>query len=441
MQKGFADHVADERRLAWPYPYGLIEARLSRDELENMRIRFDRLHAIMPGGLEVNYPDNAELPSLDIKQPLAKGPGAFGVSLAVPLWQAARANTVAPGREVDGQARLLYRVSEVECADENTGENPQPVQIRKINARLLLEGEDPSDLDVLPLLRVRRAAGEDMGLPKEDPEFVPACLVLTGSPVLRELVRDLVAAVEASRRELVVQVARGGFSIENLRGLEFEQLMRLRTLNRFSARLPSMVAAPNVTPFALYLELRELLAELAALHPDRDEFESAAYNHDSPHLCFRELSTKIRALLRGAVAPSYLKLPFARDAQQVLTAALTDDHLTRPNAYFLGIKTKLDPIALARYVEDGDKFKLMPRSLVVRAIRGIELKEERHPPLELPAASDLSYFRVNRAASERMWQQVAAEKAVAVRWTGSELDWSDATFTLFMTVPGGTAKP
>ena len=123
----------------------------------------------------------------------------------------------------------------------------------------------------------------------------------------------------------------------------------------------------------------------------------------------------------------------------MLTAALTDEHLTRPNAYFLGIKTKLDPIALARFVEDGDKFKLMLRSLIVRAIRGVELKEERHAPLELPAASDLHYFRVNRTASERIWQQVAMEKALAVRWTGAELDWSDAAFTLFMTVPGGTA--
>ena len=81
--------------------------------------------------------------------------------------------------------------------------------------------------------------------------------------------------------------------------------------------------------------------------------------------------------LRGAVAPSFLKVAFA-DVGGVLTASFTDEHFTQPNAYFLGIKTKLDPTALARYVEDGDKFKLMPQSLATRAIRGIELKEERH---------------------------------------------------------------
>ena len=50
---------------------------------------------------------------------------------------------------------------------------------------------------------------------------------MTGSPVLRELVRDLASQVSASRRELVVQLTRGGFNLENLRGLQFEQLMRL----------------------------------------------------------------------------------------------------------------------------------------------------------------------------------------------------------------------
>jgi type VI secretion system protein ImpJ len=439
MQKSLGDEISSERRLAWPYPYGVIEARLSRDELENKRVRFDKLRAIMPSGMEVNYPAAAELPSLDIAQAFSKGAGSFTVSLGVPLWQESRANTVPVTHDADTRVKLLYRIGEIECHDENTGENPKPVQVRKINSRLIFEHEDASDMEVLPLLRIVRATGEDVGLPKEDPEFVPPCMLLSGSPVLREMVRDLVSQVEASRKELVVQVTRGGFSIDTMRGVQFEQVMRLRTLNRYSARLPSIIAAPIATPFSVYLELRELLAELAAMHPDRDEFESAPYRHDNQFLCFRELANKIRSFLRGAVAPSFLKLAF-KDVGGVLTANFSPEHFTQPNAYFLGIKTKLDPTAVARYVEDGDKFKLMPQSLATRAIRGIELKEERHAPLELPAAADLHYFRLERANSARMWQQIQTEKTAAIRWTGGELDWSDASFTLYMTVPAGSAK-
>src|SRR5258705_9094323 len=109
MQKGLADVVSEERRLGWPYPYGLIEARLSRDELENMRVRFDKLRAIMPSGLEVNFPENAELPSLDIKQAFSKGSGTFRVFLGVPLWQDAPANTVNYGAQADKPANVLFQ--------------------------------------------------------------------------------------------------------------------------------------------------------------------------------------------------------------------------------------------------------------------------------------------------------------------------------------------
>ena len=433
-QHGLAEQIRQERQLAWPYPYGVVDARISRDELENMRIRFDRLHVVMPSGLEVIYPETADLPTLDIRQAFSKGAGTFTVLLGVPLWQPVRANTFPLGQPVDPRVKLLYRVAEVECPDENTGENPKPIQVRKINARLMLEQEDASDMEVLPLLRIARAAGEDVGLPREVPEEVPPCLLLSGSPVLRELVRDLSAQVEASRSELVVQMTRGGFNLEQVRGLQIEQLLRLRSLNRFSGRLPSLVAAPSITPFEWYLELRDLLGELAALQPDRDVAEVPAYNHEKPYLCFRELSDRIRGFLRGAVAPSFIKVAF-KDVDGKPVAALADEHFTRPNAYFLAIKTRIDPRALAAYVEDADRFKLMPISLADRAIRGIELKEDRHPPLELPAAADLHYFRVQHSVSARMWQQLQAEKSAAIRWKSAELDWSDVNFTLYMTVP------
>lgn len=433
-QHSVAEQIRAERQLARPYPWGVIEARLSRDELENMRVRFDRLRVVMPGGLEVNYPDNADLPTLDIRQAFSKGTGSFGIALGVPLWQPARANTFPLGQPVDPRVKLLYRVAELECADENTGENPKPIQVRKINARLLFEQEDTADLEVLPLLRIARATGDDVGLPREDTEFVAPCLLLSGSPVLREMVRDLSAQVEASRKELVVQMTRGGFNLEQVRGLQIEQMLRLRTLNRFSGRLPSLINAPSITPFEYYLELRELLGELCAAQPDRDAFDVPDYNHESPYLCFRELCNRIRGFLRGAVAPSFIKVVF-KDVEGKPVASLADEHFTRPTAYFLAIKTKIDPTALAAYVVDPDRFKLMPLSLADRAIRGLELKEERHPPLELPAASDLHYFRLEHSVSARMWQQVQMEKAAAIRWKSAELDWTDVNFTLYMTVP------
>ena len=431
LQRDLTDSSFAERRLNWAYSYGLIEARVSADDLENMRIRYDYLRAIMPSGAEVRFPQDAELPALDIKQAL-ESRGRFTVYLGLPLWFGSRANAVSPGQAIDARAKILYRVTEKECPDENTGENVKTVLMRRLNARLLLEDEDRSDLEVIPLLRVTRAAGEDVGLPQQDPEFVGPCLVLNGSAILRELVRDLSSQVLASRQELVVQVTRGGFSIDTMRGIQFEQIMRLRTLNRFGARLEALVETSNVAPFEIYVLLRELLGELSALHPDRDLFETEPYNHDNPYPVFSELAGKVRQLLRGSVAPSFLRVPFT-DVNGLLSAMLTEEHLQRPADYFLGIRTKEDPRTLAHLVEDADRFKLMPQSMAGRAIRGVVLKEERFPPLELPAQSGLYFFRLLRGQSSRSWQQIQAEKVAVVRWTGNES--ADYEITLYMTLP------
>ena len=98
MQKGVFDLVAEQRTLLWSYPYGMIETKLALDDLEAMRIRFTRLRAIMPSGLEVDFPRNADLPSIDIKQAFTSSAAGINVYLAVPLYFDTRANSIDPTR-------------------------------------------------------------------------------------------------------------------------------------------------------------------------------------------------------------------------------------------------------------------------------------------------------------------------------------------------------
>ena len=148
---------ATERRLAMPYPYGVIDYRLSSDALENMLVQFDRLRVLMPSGLYLDVPENADLPALDIKEAFEGAGEPFTIYLGVPLWYGSRANAIERGEAADPRVKRLYKVQEIEWFDENTGENPQPVLVRRINARLMFEDEDRTDMEVLPLLRIARA--------------------------------------------------------------------------------------------------------------------------------------------------------------------------------------------------------------------------------------------------------------------------------------------
>jgi type VI secretion system protein ImpJ len=432
LQRSVYEEAARNRRLLGAYPSGVVEMVLSPDELANFRLRFERLVVVLPSGLVVDYPENADLPALDLKPIFAHGGHSFDLHLAVPLWHPKRANAFEIGQPADARSKLLFKPVESTLADENTGENLKPVVLRRINARILAPGDDRSDLEVIPLLRLARSTGEALGLPKIDPEYIPPCIFVSASAALYQRLRDLVSQVQASRQELVVQVGRGGFNVEALRGAQFEQLMRLRTLNRFSGRLGSLLAAPGITPFDWYLELRDLHGELAALDPTRDDFNLPEYNHEALYPIFERLDQKIRELLRGVVTASFMKVEFTREPG-MQAAAFTDEHFTKPLEYFLAVKSKLDPREVVRIVEDADKFKFMPRSLATRAIRGVILTEERVPPLQFPAQAGLSYFRVNRADSGRVWSQIQLEKSGILRWP--EADGSDFQITLYMTIP------
>ncbi|MEM7623906.1 MAG: type VI secretion system baseplate subunit TssK, partial [Planctomycetota bacterium] len=290
LQRQSLDRLGAERGNAYAYPYGVVSARISSDELENMRVRFDQLRVILPGGMVVDVPENADLPSLDISEQFAASTRPLTVSLGVPLWYSNRGNALEIG-DTDWRVKRLYRVAEQEAPDENTGENRQSLLVRKINARLLLDTDDRSDLEVLPLLRIGHGAGDDVGLPRLDASFVPSCFLLSGSPTLRDTLRDLANQVEAARKEAVIVLTRAGFNVELLTGVRVQQLMRLQVLNRYAATLMPMVqAAGGFTPFDIYLEMRRLLADLAALQPDRDAWDAPKYDHDNPGPVFMELS-------------------------------------------------------------------------------------------------------------------------------------------------------
>lgn len=431
LQRSVHEEAARNRRLLGGYSSGVVEMRLSPDELANFRLRFERLLVVLPSGLVVDFPENADLPAVDLKPLFSTGGHTFELSLGVPLWQSKRANAFEIGQPADARTKLLYKPVEATLTDENTGDNPKPVVLRRINARILVPGDDRDDLEVMPLLRLARATGEALGAPKIDPEYVPPCIFVSGSPVLYQHLRDLVSQVQSSRQELVVQISRGGFNVEALRGAQFEQLMRLRTLNRFSGRLGALLAAPGISPFEWYLELRDLHGELAALNPTRDDFDVPDYNHELTYPVFERLDQKIRALLRGVVTASFMKLDFAREAG-MQGATFTEEHFTKPVEYFLAVRSKLDPREVTRMVEDPDQFKFMPRSLATRAVRGVVLKEERVPPLQFPAQAGLTYYRVNRSESGRVWSQIQLEKSGILRWPEAEA--SDFQVTLYMTV-------
>lgn len=447
MQRGLTTEIWAERRLALPFAYGVIEARLARDDLADQRVRFDKLVVAMRSGTIFRFPHDAVLPTLDIREAFRTRPSGFVIGLGLPLWNGGGENTIehleaSPGQRI----KRLYRVAEHQVPDENDGGEPVPVQVRKLNGMLMFEDEDRDDMEFLPLIRVVRQVADDAaGLPRVDSTFVPPSLQLAGTPVIFQLVRDLTSQISATRDQTRNKLANTTVDLRQIQGAQFELLSNLRCLTRAAALLPALIddspyvegCAGRVPLFEVYLALRDLLAEFTALYPGRGVEEPLPYDHDDPYPPFQDLDKKIRLFLSVTTEVKYRKIEFHLE-DNVFVGDIPGGFFNDATGFHLSIETPTDPTTLARFVEDADKFKLIPVSYGLRALRGLVLREERSPPVELPMKARQYFFRLVTDDSGKVWRDFQREPQALVHFDAP--DMSKYRITLFAVIPGN-ARP
>lgn len=419
------------------YPYGFLSIDMNEDALKSFLVQFNSLSAVMPSGRILEFPGNCELPAKNIKNAYEERHERMTVYLALPIYSSAGGNTEEIFDEADNpthDGKHIYRVVEKEIKDENTGDNPQMLQFRKYNARLVLDSDDHTDLELLPLMHIDPKPDDANTVPLQvDKRFIPPSLQLSASAFLRAMSLELLDQLKACREDMVAQLNRAGFNPELLSGVQLDRVLRLQILNKYCGWIESAASVPPLHPFDFYLKLREMLGELAALQPARDLFSVPNYVHEDCQPIFHELFSKIRSLLASDSSGSYVKIEFNREdeAQEAWFAELRDEHILKAEDYFLAVQNMGDPRELVKALETGDQFKLIASSQLDQRIRGIKLKEERYPPNILPAIPDAVFFKLLRADSPRAWTKIREEKKIAAVW--SESVFPRIKVTLFIT--------
>src|SRR5438445_2046472 len=146
-------HLVD-RNEKWDvhYNWGLRSVELDLDALANYRGVVRSLHARLRDGTLVAVPEDGLLPELDLKTAFEGGNTAT-LYLGVPVLHLGRANVSGDGPSEDAR----HAVDTQDLEDENTGVNPQTVQVRLLNVRLLLSNEDHTGFEVLPIARIQKS--------------------------------------------------------------------------------------------------------------------------------------------------------------------------------------------------------------------------------------------------------------------------------------------
>jgi type VI secretion system ImpJ/VasE family protein len=438
FQRGVHHHIEQLTRIGNPHAHGVIDMDLAEDDLENFQVRFRRLHAILPGGTLLRFPEEADLPVLNIKQAFSSGKESLLVCLALPLWFEERPN-VAQDTQNPGEAPVRYAICRRETNDENTGQHPQVVELRRLNARLLIDGPDlrRHDFELLPVLRITRTERQNLpDAPRRDPSFVPGAVSLAGMPGIRELVRDLASRITAVRREFSALLTDNPPFADSFGPESLRHLFRLRILSRFEATLPAQVEAGGIAPFDLYLHLRELLGEFAALEPEQEDFSSAAYDHSNCYPAFAELATRIRKYLTGP-RQRYRSVDFSKEDRRFI-APVSADLFHEAASFFLAVRSGWNASELVSLVEDSSQFQLLPGEVARDkvAVRGIKMKEVRSLPFGLPRDPGLYYFRVLAEESRELWERLTNDSEACIQFSGSGA--SDFKISFIIPIPPQT---
>ena len=172
------------------------------DALANQRLVVRRLRARLPDGTLIAVPEDGLLPALDLQSALVGVPNVR-IFLSVPLFDLSRANVSING--ADDKAR--YQVDTQELEDETTGLHPQPVEIRRLNLKLLLSTADRAGFVTLPIAQLKKADRAEAA-PELDVTYIPPLLACdaweaAGADIL-EGIYDHIGALLTRHTALVV---------------------------------------------------------------------------------------------------------------------------------------------------------------------------------------------------------------------------------------------
>jgi len=390
----------------FPYNWGFWDLKISLSALENFRFVVNSIKARMPDGTIVVAPDDGPIPVLDLKKHFENS-SKLTVFLAVPQ------DSLTPSASPDSPPR--WRVESREILDENTGTNPEIVEVRYLNFKLALETENLTGFWKIPLVQLEKSSNSS-GAPQISNSFIPPLLFFDIWPNLKNDIIDLLFDRVSRKLDVLVrQLPAVGFMSTETGRFTF---MQLQALGEVKAILSPLVSSPGLHPFLVYLEFSKIIGKIGFFTPERVPPETPLYDHDQLGITFFKIRLIIESILNLLVEPEYKERPFI-GAGLRMEVPLESGWVEKGWQMFIGVQGSVSPEQLVLILTQPGFLDLKVASsqrvdMVFRSGRaGLKLIPVSKYPIILP--SSFAYFRILVESTSEEWVEVCKTLSLAFR--------------------------
>lgn len=394
----------------WYEPYGLVGLELDAQALRNGTVCLVHARGIFQDGLAFNMPESDPLPApREIAELFPPTSASLTVHLAVPPFRLGAPNCNLNDQEKNGQTRLIAETQVF--PDENTGFDEKALKLGRKNIRILLETEDPADMQLLPIARILR---DGSGNYVYDESFIPPCTQISASPTLMQITKRLIDILQEKSATMSLEGrSRGkfttGFSVQ-----EISQFWFLHALNSCLGPLRHLFFSKRGHPEELFLELVRLGGALCTFSLDSHPRNLPLYNHMALDSCFADVERHIREHLELLAPSNCLFIPLQNVSDYFYEGDIADQRCLDRARWMISVHSQIgdaDVISRTLQLVKVCSSQFVPQ-LVKRALPGMALTHVPVPPSAVSRRVESQYFSIGRAGP--CWDHIVQTRRVGV---------------------------
>ena len=439
MDRARAEELAVATAATDPCSYGLARVEIDTAALANRQFQLRRCQARLRDGTLVWLEAGEEPDRLSLEQAgratatlsaavddSLKDVDSIRVYVAVPRFDPVTANVSPPGPVERSRSSVVRQPVQ----DDTAGGNDQEVEFRRLNVRLKLSTEDLSGFELLPIAQLRRAGNRELP-PEIDPSYFPPLLAIDAWPPLGlDVVRGVYDMVSRKVELLAEQAVSRQVGFSSSEPGDLDRLMMLSKLLESQAALRVVAFAPGVHPRVAYTELCRVAGQLAVFEPRRGQAELPLYDHDDLAGVFREVKSRIEAMINRVGSLEFEQRYFLGTAPATLAVTMDPKWLASDWQCYVGVMHGDMPEQECHRLLTGNAhldWKVGSPDEVDRLFRlglpGLQLFTLDRPPRALPARSGWLYYRIG--TDNPAYRSVQVAQGLAIRLRDSSIIGGD----------------